>query len=58
MLDTIRNDLKKAMKNNEKTKIIALRNLISKLKVKEIEKGENLDNNESMKVCLSAAKQI
>ena len=58
MLDIIRKDLKEAMKIGDKTKLTALRNLVSKLTTKEIEKGESLNENESMKVCLSAAKQI
>ena len=58
MLDTIRTDLKDAMKAGNKLRITALRNLIAKIKAKEIEKGENLDKNESLKVCLSASKQI
>ena len=58
MLDIIRKDLKEAMKARDRCKLIALRNLVSKIKAKEIEKGDVLDNDESMKVCLSAAKQI
>ena len=58
MLDIIRKDLKEAMKARDKCKLTALRNLVSKIKAKEIEKNDILDNNESMKVCLSAAKQI
>ena len=58
MLDTIRIDLKDAMKAGNKLKITALRNLIAKIKAKEIEKGEALDENETLKVCLSASKQI
>tara|TARA_Y100000768_G_scaffold337801_1_gene280164 strand:+ start:66 stop:506 length:441 start_codon:yes stop_codon:yes gene_type:complete len=58
MLDTIRIDLKDAMKTGNKLKITALRNLIAKIKAKEIEKGEALDENETLKVCLSASKQI
>ena len=58
MLDIIRKDLKEAMKAGDKSKLTALRNLVSKLKAKEIEKGDSLSNEESMKVCMSAAKQI
>ena len=58
MLDTIRKDLKEAMKSGDKTKLVALRNLVSKIKSKEIEKGEILDNEEITKVCLSMAKQL
>ena len=58
MLDIIRQDLKEAMKIGDKLKLTALRNLVSKLKAKEIEKGDSLNNDESMKVCMSAAIQI
>ena len=58
MLDTIRKDLKEAMKSGDKTRLVALRNLVSKIKSKEIEKGEILDNEEITKVCLSMAKQL
>ena len=58
MLDKLQSDLKNALKNSEKDKLIALRNLISKLKSKEIEKGETLSNDECLKVCMSNAKQL
>ena len=58
MLETIREDLKDAMKASDKLKITALRNLVAKIKAKEIEKGESLDENEILKVCLSASKQV
>ena len=58
MIENIRNDLKKAMKNGEKNKINALRNLISRLKSKEIEIGSTLNEDVSLKVCIGAAKQI
>tara|TARA_B100000401_G_scaffold271496_1_gene185068 strand:- start:236 stop:640 length:405 start_codon:yes stop_codon:yes gene_type:complete len=46
------------MKASDKLKITALRNLVAKIKAKEIEKGESLDENEILKVCLSASKQV
>ena len=58
MLETIRKDLKDAMKASDKLKITALRNLVAKIKAKEIEKGKSLDENEILKVCLSASKQV
>ena len=58
MLETIRKDLKDAMKASDKLKITALRNLVAKINAKEIEKGESLDENEILKVCLSASKQV
>ena len=58
MLKKIREDLKAAMKNGEKDTLNALRNLISKIKTKEIDKGETLNKEECLKVCMSAAKQL
>ena len=58
MLDKLRSDLKNALKNSEKDKLVALRNLVSKIKTKEIEKGETLSDDECLKVCMSSAKQI
>ena len=58
MIKNIRNDLKEAMKSGDKNQINALRNLISRLKSKEIETGSELNEEISLKVCMSAAKQI
>ena len=58
MLDKLRNELKEALKNRDKDKLNALRNLVAKIKSKEIEKGESLSNDECLKVCMSSAKQI
>ena len=58
MLEKIREDLKNAMKSGEKDTLSALRNLISKIKTKEIDKGETLNEVECLKVCMSAAKQL
>ena len=58
MLDKIKNDLKTAMKNGHKEKLNPLRNLVAKIKMKEIEKGSSLNDDECLKVCISAAKQI
>ena len=58
MIKNIRNDLKEAMKSGNKNQINALRNLISRLKSKEIETGSELNEEISLKVCMSAAKQI
>ena len=58
MLDKLQSDLKSALKNSEKDKLNALRNLISKIKSDEIEKGEALSDDECLKVCIKNAKQI
>ena len=43
MIENIRTDLKEAMKSGDKNQINALRNLISRLKSKEIELGTELN---------------
>ena len=58
MISRIKNDLKKAMKNGDKEKLNPLRNLIAKVKIKEIEKGESLNDTECEKIFISAAKKI
>ena len=58
MLDKLRAELKDALKSSDKDKLNALRNLVAKIKSKEIEKGESLNNDECLKVCMSSAKQI
>ena len=58
MLNKIRDDLKNALKNREKDKLLALRNLLSKIKTKEIETGDTLSDEECLKICMSSAKQI
>jgi len=58
MLDKLRAELKDALKSSDKDKLNALRNLVAKIKSKEIEKGEPLSNDECLKVCMSSAKQI
>ncbi len=58
MIDRLQLDLKNALKNSEKDRLNALRNLISKIKSEEIEKGETLTDDECLKVCVRNAKQI
>ncbi len=50
MIDNIKAQLKDAMFSKDKTRITALRNFISKLKAKEIDKKESLSDVESLKV--------
>ena len=57
MLQKIENDLKDALKNQDKTKSGVLRLLISKCKNKSIATGKPLEDSEVMKVLQTAAKQ-
>ena len=58
MLSTLMNDMKSAMKSGHKSEVIALRNLIGKVKAKQIDNGKNLTKDQCIKVILSAAKQL
>ena len=58
MINNIKVHLKDAMVNKDKNRITALRNIIAKLKAKEIEKKENLSETESLKVLQSMGKQL
>jgi len=57
IIDKIQHDLHEAMKKKEKEKINTLRNIIGKLKYKIIEKGEEITEQEEIKVIQSLAKQ-
>ena len=58
MLSTLMNDMKSAMKAGQKSELGALRNLIGKLKAKQIDSGKDLTKDECIKVMASAAKQL
>ena len=57
IVDKIQHDLHEAMKKKEKEKTNTLRNIIGKLKYKIIEKGEEITEQEEIKVIQSLAKQ-
>ena len=57
MLDQIENDLKVALKSQDKTKVGVLRIVISKCRHKSIATGKSLEDSEVMKVLQTAAKQ-
>ena len=58
MLSTLMNDMKSAMKAGKKSELGALRNLIGKVKAKQIDSGKELTTDECVKVMASAAKQL
>ena len=58
MLSTLMNDMNSAMKAGEKSELRALRNLIGKVKAKQIDSGKDLTTDECIKVMASAAKQL
>lgn len=57
LVDEIQKEMYKAMKEKEKERINALRNIIGKLKYKYIDKGDKLTEQEEIKVIQSLAKQ-
>ena len=58
MLDQLQEELKIAMKAGEKAKMMGLRNIIVKIKAAQIDKGETLTDEESLKILKTAAKQL
>ena len=58
MIEIITSDLKIAMKLQDKAKVTGLRNLLGKLKAKQIDKGASLSNDESLKILSNASKQL
>ena len=51
-------DMKEAMKNKDKNKLLALRNMISTIKAKQIDRGKTLSNDESIKIVQGIAKKL
>ena len=58
MLPTLINDMKTAMKNGKKSELNALRNLIGKIKSKQIDLGHDLNEQECIKLMRSSTKQL
>ena len=58
MLGQLQEELISAMKTGDKPRMTGLRNIIGKLKVSQIDKGEELTGDESLKILKSAAKQL
>jgi len=58
MIDIIKKKLKDAMISKDKYRITTLRNVLAKLKLKEIEKKETLNDSESIKVLQTMSKQL
>tara|TARA_B100001029_G_C15059417_1_gene457094 strand:- start:2206 stop:2643 length:438 start_codon:yes stop_codon:yes gene_type:complete len=58
MLNQLQEELKLAMKNSDKATMTGLRNIIGKLKDAQINKGELLNNQESIKILNTTSKQL
>ena len=58
MLDQLQEELITAIKAGDKPRMTGLRNIIGKLKASQVDKGEELTGDESLKILKSAAKQL
>ena len=58
MLDKLQTELITAMKAGDKSRTLGLRNIIGKIKADQIDKGEILTSEESLKILKSSAKQL
>ena len=58
MLDKLQSELITAMKAGDKSRTLGLRNIIGKIKAVQIDKGEILTSEESLKILKSSAKQL
>ena len=58
MLPLFQEELKSAMKAKDRPTITGLRNLIGKLKTRQIDKGDGLTKQECLKILQSSVKQL
>ena len=58
MLSLLQEDLKAAMKSQDKATLTGLRNIIGKLKARQINSGEDLSKHECIQILQSSAKQL
>ena len=58
MLSLLQNKLIEAMKNKDKPTTIGIRNIIGKIKAKQIDKGADLTEEECLQILNSSAKQL
>ena len=58
MLKQLQEELKISMKAGNKAAMIGLRNIIGKIKASQIDKGEPLTKEETLKILKSASKQL
>ena len=58
LLDEIRNKLKEAMKNSEKSTVLAIRNVLERIKKIEVDSNKELNENEIISIINKYAKQL
>ena len=58
MLSNLMADMKEAMKNKEKERLQAVRNMIAAIKAKQIDSGETLSDEDAIKLVQGMAKKL
>jgi len=58
IIDKIKDSLKVAMKNSKKEKVLAIRNILEKIKKIEVDNQKELNENEMIKIISKYAKQL
>lgn len=58
IIDKIKDSLKVAMKNSKKEKVLAIRNILEKIKKIEVDNQKELNENEVIKIISKYAKQL
>ena len=58
IIDKIKDTLKIAMKESKKDKVLAIRNILEKIKKIEVDNQKKLDENEIIKIISKYAKQL
>ena len=58
MLSLLQEELKTAMKAKDKATLIGLRNIIGKIKIRQIDKGGDITDQDCIQILHSSAKQL
>ena len=58
MIATLKNDLRESMKERNKPKVNAIRNMLGKLRMREIELGDELSEKEIISVLTTSSNQL
>ena len=58
LLNEIRNKLKEAMKNSEKSAVLAIRNVLERIKKIQVDSNKELNENEIISIINKYAKQL
>ena len=58
ILDNIKAKLKKAMKSGNKNQVLAIRNILEKIKIKQVDSNESIDEKQTIQIIAKNAKQL